>query len=74
MVVKKRKYANGGQVKDHTSTDYRWPKPSFAEAVKDRVKGAFTSGAAGQAAKKVSGSKDGARKRQLDKAIDEMSG
>ena len=74
MVVKKRKYANGGQVKDHTSTDYRYPKPSYMEAVKDRVKGAFTGGAAGRAAKKVNGSEGGARKRQLDKAIDEMSG
>jgi hypothetical protein len=74
MVRKVRKYANGGQVTDHTSSDYRFPKPTYGEAVKDRVKGFFTSGAAGRAAKKVSGSGDGARKRRLDKAIEDMSG
>lgn len=83
MVIKKRKYANGGQIKDHCAdggipedmrTGYRYPKPSYAEAVKDRVKRAFTGGAAGRAAKKVDASEGGARKRQIDKAVDDMSG
>lgn len=71
MVRKVRKYANGGQIKDHTSTGYRWPKPSYTEAVIDRVKGAFTGGAAGKAAKEVDNNR---RKRDLDRAIDEASG
>lgn len=74
MVIKKRKYANGGQIKDHNATSYRYPKPSYAEAVKDRVKGLFTSGAAGRAAKKVDASEGGARKRHIDEAVDDMSG
>lgn len=76
MVRKVHKYADGGKVdRDHSyDTDYRYPKPKFKDAVVDRVKGLFTGGAAGRAAKKVDGSAGGARKRQLDRAIDDMSG
>lgn len=75
MVRKVRKYADGGKVvADHTSTGYRYPKPTYTDAVKDRVKRLFTGGAAGRAAKKVDGGEGGARKRQIDKAVDEMSG
>ena len=78
MVRKVHKYANGGQVKDHYAdggdvpeenrSDYRYPKPKFMDAVKDRVKGMFTSGAAGKAAKQIGG-----RKKQIDDAVDDMS-
>jgi len=72
MVRKVHKYANGGQVKDHsTETSYRYPKPTYMDAVKDRVKGMFTGGAAGKAAKEVDSNR---RKRDLDRAIDDMSG
>ena len=70
MVRKVHKYANGGQIKDHsTETSYRWPKPSYMDAVKDRVKGMFTGGAAGKAAKELD-----RRKPDLDRTIDDMSG
>lgn len=75
MVVKRRKYANGGQITDHsTETNYRYPKPTYAEAVKDRVKGLFTSGAAAKAAKQVDGGDRSRRKKQIDDAVDKMSG
>jgi hypothetical protein len=38
MVSKVHEYANGGQVEDHTSTNFRWPKPSYIEAMVDRTK------------------------------------
>lgn len=76
MVRKTHCYADGGKVDhDHTyDTDYREPAPRYRDAFVDRVKALFTSGMAGKAAKQVSGSKDGARKRQIDKAVEDMSG
>lgn len=69
MVRKVRKYANGGQVKDYTSTGYRWPKPTYGEAVFDRMKEMVSGGAAGKAAKQVDANR---RKKQIDDAVDSM--
>ncbi len=69
MVRRAHCYADGGKiVKDHTATDYRYPAPTYGEAVKDRVKSMFSSGAAAKAGKQVSG-----RQRQIDKAVDDAS-
>jgi len=38
MVRKAREYANGGQVEDHSDTDFHYPKPSYIEALVDRTK------------------------------------
>lgn len=71
MVIKRRKYANGGQVTDHMEdyhrTDYKFPKPSYLGAVKDRIKGAFSGGAAGKAAKTIKES-ESMRERQIREA------
>lgn len=76
MVRRAHCYADGGKVvKDHSmDTDYVYPKPTYADAVKDRVKRTFTSGMAGKAAKKVDGGEGGLRKRQIDKAIEDAGG
>lgn len=69
MVRRVHKYADGGKiVRDHSNdTSYVYPKPSYADAVKDRVKGFFTKGAAKKASDEVTG-----RQKQLDKQIDSM--
>lgn len=76
MVRKVRKYADGGKViQDHSmETSYRYPKPKFGDAVIDRVKGLFTGGAAGKAAKQIDGGDRSRRKKQIDDAVDSMSG
>ncbi len=38
MVSKVHEYANGGQVEDHTSTKFHYPKPSYIESLVDRTK------------------------------------
>lgn len=43
------------------STDYKWPKPTYSEAIKDRVKEIFTSRAVDTQRKRQS-----KRQRMLD--------
>lgn len=69
MVRRTHKYADGGKiVKDHsTESGYVYPKPTYMEAVKDRVKGFFSSGIAGKGADTLKRSKS-LRDKQIEDA------
>ncbi len=69
MVRKVTKYADGGKVeRDHSfDTDYKFPRPTYGEAVVDRLKRMVGGGAAGRAAKKVKG-----RERQINRQLADM--
>lgn len=76
MVCRTHKYADGGKiVKDHLAPEYK--KPSFTDAVVDRVKGFFPSSnrsAIKEAAKAVAPKSITQRKARIDQAIEEAGG
>lgn len=67
MVRRTHKYADGGKVvKDHTATGYVFPKPTYGEAVADRIKEMVTP--------KKRTAVTGTRRSQLDKTIEDAGG